>query len=153
MKHMKQRGTLVMTAKRKHNPAGPNDPGPIAEPRRVAKADAEVLDLLRHIDPLNLSFAADYIRKHPPSADAIAWLATCVYKIFMRNEACRRKQTAQAAANARHDQPGGSRDKQQQIREIWKTGKYTSRDICAEQECGALEMSFSTARKALKNIS
>lgn len=62
-----------------------------------------------------------------------------------------RRQTAQIAANARHNQHGGSRDKQQQIREIWATGKYSSRDICAEQECAALGMSFSAARKGLRN--
>ena len=62
-----------------------------------------------------------------------------------------RSQTARDAANARHDQPGGSRDKQRQIREIWASGKYSSRDLCAEQECAALEMSISTARRALNN--
>lgn len=62
-----------------------------------------------------------------------------------------RKQTARKAANARHDQPGGSRDKQQQIREIWATGKYSSRDRCAEEECAALGMSYSAARRALQN--
>jgi hypothetical protein len=62
-----------------------------------------------------------------------------------------RRQTAKAAANTRHDRPGGSRDKQRQIREIWATRKYSSRDICAEEECAALGMSFSAARKALRN--
>lgn len=62
-----------------------------------------------------------------------------------------RKQNAVAAANVLHNKPGGSRDKHQQIRDIWATGKYDSRDLCAEQECAALEMSFSTARKALRN--
>lgn len=62
-----------------------------------------------------------------------------------------RTQTAKAAANARHDQPGGSRDRQRQIREIWASGKYTSRDLCAEQECAALTMSISAARRALIN--
>ena len=62
-----------------------------------------------------------------------------------------RKQTAASAANTRHDQPGGSRDKQRQIREIWASGKYSSRDRCAEEECAALEMSYAAARKALKN--
>jgi hypothetical protein len=61
-----------------------------------------------------------------------------------------RTQNAKAAANARHNQPGGSRDKQRQIREIWATGKYSSRDICAEEEYAALGMSFSAARKALR---
>lgn len=62
-----------------------------------------------------------------------------------------RSQNAQKAANMRHDQPGGSRDKQRQIREIWASKKYSSRDICAEQECAALKMSFTAARNALKN--
>ena len=62
-----------------------------------------------------------------------------------------RTQTAKAAANARHDLPGGSRDKQRQMRELWASGKYTSRDLCAEQECAALNMSISAARRALNN--
>ena len=74
-------------------------------------------------------------RQPPAGVGSVAW----------------RKQTAKAAANARHNQPGGSRDKRRQIREIWATGKYTSRDICAEQECAAPGMSFAAARKALRN--
>ena len=62
-----------------------------------------------------------------------------------------RKNTARNAALTRHSKPGGSRDKQKKIREIWASGKYTSRDRCAEEECAELNMSFSTARKALKN--
>ena len=54
------------------------------------------------------------------------------------------------AADALHNKPGGTRAKQQEIRDIWMTGKYTARDVCAEQECGALNMSFSAARKALR---
>lgn len=54
------------------------------------------------------------------------------------------------AANGRHSKPGGSRDRQQQMRALWASGKYSSRDICAEQECAALGMSFSSARKALR---
>jgi hypothetical protein len=57
---------------------------------------------------------------------------------------------ASAAANALHDRPGGSREKHKRIRELWATGNYDSRDICAEQECAALEMSFASARKALR---
>lgn len=62
-----------------------------------------------------------------------------------------RQKTARVAANARHSKEGGSRDKQSQMKEIWASGKYSSRDICAEQECAALGISFSTARKALRN--
>ena len=62
-----------------------------------------------------------------------------------------RTDVARKAANARHDRPGGSREKQRQIREIWATGKFSSRDRCAEEECAALGMSYSSARKALIN--
>ncbi len=54
------------------------------------------------------------------------------------------------AADIRHSKPGGSREKRQMMIDIWMSGKYTSRDICAEQECDALGMSFSAARKALR---
>jgi hypothetical protein len=57
---------------------------------------------------------------------------------------------ARSAADARHSMPGGSREKRRQIIAAWASGKYSSRDICAEQECAALGMSFSTARKALR---
>ncbi len=61
-----------------------------------------------------------------------------------------RKRQAKVAADARHSKPGGSRDVQEQIRALWATGKYASRDRCAEEECGALGISYSTARKALR---
>ncbi len=62
-----------------------------------------------------------------------------------------RSQNAQTAANALHDKPGGSRDKQNQIRTTWASGKYSSRNVCAEQECAGLNMSYDAARKALTN--
>ena len=55
------------------------------------------------------------------------------------------------AANALHDKPGGSREKIAAIRDLWASGKYSSRDLCAEQECAHLDMSLSAARKALRN--
>ena len=73
---------------------------------------------------------------------------------LLRNYAAQQRKKhldAMNAADALHDQPGGSREKQRLIREAWASGKYTSRDVCAEQECGGLEISFSTARKALRN--
>jgi len=62
-----------------------------------------------------------------------------------------RREIARNAAEVRHNKPGGSRDKKQQIQEIWASGKFTSRDICAEQECASLGMSITTARRALNN--
>jgi hypothetical protein len=56
-----------------------------------------------------------------------------------------------AGANAKHGKPGGSREKRATIRDIWASGKYSTRAICAEQECDGLGMSFVTAQKALRN--
>jgi hypothetical protein len=83
-----------------------------------------------------------------------AKLMQCLPKVFeagqetIKREASNR---AQAAANALHGRPGSSRDKQEQIRAAWASGKYANRDMCAEQECAALNMAFGTARKALRN--
>lgn len=60
-----------------------------------------------------------------------------------------RADNAKHAANVRHSQSGGSRDKSQRIKALWATGNYPSRNACAEQECGNIGMSYSTARKAL----
>lgn len=67
--------------------------------------------------------------------------------------AIRASKSAEGQKNAdlRHSGPGGSREKRDSIRAAWASGKYSSRDICAEQECAALGISFSTARKALRN--
>lgn len=55
---------------------------------------------------------------------------------------------ARFAATKKHEPKNKAKN---QIREIWATGKYSSKDICAEQECAGLGLSFSTARKALRN--
>jgi hypothetical protein len=57
---------------------------------------------------------------------------------------------ARFAANARHDKAGGSREKSKEMRTLWASGKYTSKDICAEEESRALGISFSAARKAIR---
>ena len=62
-----------------------------------------------------------------------------------------RRASGKKAVEARHNQPGGSREKRQRIQDIWASGKYSSRDRCAEEECAALDMSFTAARKALRN--
>ena len=59
--------------------------------------------------------------------------------------------TGKVAANALHDQPGGSRERNASICALWASGKYSDRDRCAEEECAALNMSFSAARRALRN--
>ena len=58
---------------------------------------------------------------------------------------------AKKGADALHNKAGGSREKQKAIRELWASGKFASRGLCAEQECAGLNMSLDAARKALRN--
>ncbi|GEM_PF-3740465 len=61
-----------------------------------------------------------------------------------------KSEKARGAAIARHSSPDGSHAKKDKLQAIWASGKYTSRDACAEQECGYLGVSFSTARRYLR---
>ena len=49
-----------------------------------------------------------------------------------------RKGRGKKAIEARHDQEGGSRDLKAKIRAIYATGKYLTKDLCAEEEYQAL---------------
>jgi len=94
---------------------------------------------------------SDFLKMEPISG--ITLLAVCsTLEKKSKEQAINMLNTKKAvhAINTRHDKPGGSRDLQQQMKDIWATGKYSSRDICVEQECAHLSMSFATARKALR---
>ena len=54
------------------------------------------------------------------------------------------------AIKNRHAKPGGSADKKTEALATWATGKYSNREICAEQECDHLEVSQKTYRNYLK---
>ena len=85
-----------------------------------------------------------YLKDHPPSP---ATLAICL--VLGKEKYLSTK--ARNAANSMHGKPGGYRDKKKEIREIWASGKYTNRDLCALEECDAVGLAYSTARKALVN--
>lgn len=59
--------------------------------------------------------------------------------------------TGKANVEKRHNAEGGAHEKREAIRAAWASGKYSSRDICADEECAGLGISYSTARKALRN--
>ena len=106
--------------------------------------DDEAANLYENLKDKTIADAVEHIEANPPSAGVVTLLW------FVAIE---RSKTENARANAErlHNKPGGSREKQEAIRAIWAKGKYTSRDQCAEQEYADLRMSFSTARKALRN--
>lgn len=104
------------------------------------------------IDILRKFFASAYGLREPGSfSSASGGMLPDVVPVATTTRSSEvRSKIAKAAADARHSRPGGSREKRVQIRELWASGRYTSRDRCAEEECGALGMSFSAARKALR---
>lgn len=100
---------------------------------------AEKISEMLHSEEEGLSSIQDVMNMQPVNALTLAFL--------IRLE---RKHTGKKAVEARHSRSGGSREKKDMIREIWSSGKYSTRDICAEQECAGLGMSYDTARKALR---
>lgn len=63
-----------------------------------------------------------------------------------------RSELARHAANVRHSQKNGAKEKHAKLIEMWRSGKYASKNVCAEEECAALGMSYAAARKALINV-
>lgn len=61
-----------------------------------------------------------------------------------------RARNAKKGAETRHNKPGGSRANRAKMQAIWNSGKYTTKDKCAIEECEELGMSYDTARKALR---
>lgn len=92
-------------------------------------------------------FKEVYRRTREDYSDAMAELE----ELHAKKQTEESRAKAKAMAEARHGKPGGARDKQSAIRAAWASGKYSSRALCAEQECGALGMSFDTARRTLRN--
>lgn len=102
--------------------------------------------LLTKFDATRGSFADwhEYIKNNPPSSLVIGFLILHAVDAY-------KSKRGKIAANALHSKTGGSRENAQRIRQLWASGKYSSRDICAEQESAALGISFAAARKALRN--
>lgn len=136
--------------------------------RRLAEADYENIQLMATIEKHTKDFAAfeDHLLRISGQFEALHSVIKLSDVRIKINEAISsvsramgayegkteyKKQRGKAAIDARHNKPNGARAKQEAIRQIWASGKYSSRDICAEQECAGLGMSFASARKALIN--
>lgn len=117
------------------------------DPQRIEgiwqEARAELL-FEAFINSRDLTEWARYLAENPPSPETLAIALTLGREKYESTK-------GRNAANERHAKPGGSRDKANKIREIWASGKYSNRDLCATEECDHLEMSWSAARRALRN--
>lgn len=117
--------------------------------RRLPDIQREVQNLRAAMEQGVLSWRR-HINEQPPSADAIGFLLISHEDSLKKEAAAQASAKGAHAARKRHSQPGGSDAKREAIRKAWATGKFSSRDACAEQESAALGMSFSTARRHLR---
>ncbi|CAG0946949.1 hypothetical protein ANRL1_03473 [Anaerolineae bacterium] len=62
----------------------------------------------------------------------------------------KKSEQSKKAADARHGQPGGYRDKKKELLDIWGSGKYRSRNDCADNEYRKLGLSRKTTRDHLQ---
>lgn len=119
----------------------------------LQQSDAEHQETIRLLQLCNAKNkdAADHLVDAGNSLSAVpSWLTQAVSAGITVSK-LKASRAGRIAAESRHGKPGQSRSKQDAIRAIWAGGKYSSRDICAEQECAALNMAFGTARRALRN--
>jgi hypothetical protein len=137
----------------------PNDPTwPPLEKALFVKAHVEAVEQEDDVTPIEAqkqwSPVADDLKTAPQAAGPLPPVhpePSRADKDALASIAEWRSRVGKSAAEARHSRPGGSREARAKIREIWASGKYTTRERCAEEESAALGISFSTARKALRN--
>ena len=110
----------------------------------VLRNEQHILDvrLLKLID--------EWEQGQTPSPTGVSPLQTADAKALAdlrskRHAATVHAKKAAAASHAKHYKM------QAEIQAIWHSGKYRTKDECAEQECAHLGMSYSAARKALRN--
>jgi len=133
------------------------------------RVDAVTLALYYACDNGNVSFDGDdpkfdIIRDIRVDPIVIAGLITlakieeAAEVMSLTDEVLRERMSAagRRAVKARHKNPTGEtqqrKDRAEKLVEIWKSGKYSSKDDCAEQEWAGLEFkSFGSARRALRN--
>jgi|ERR1039458_2426333 hypothetical protein len=113
------------------------------------KAQKAARDLLSKYRSMGMSEFRDYIAANPVTDSRVLGQLLIAFEETERRK--RDSLAAKSAAEARHSKRGGSRDKRATMQKLWASGKYDSRDRCAEEEGRALAMSPSAARKALRN--
>ncbi len=126
----------------------------------LAHRTAQLDELNRQTESKILALAGEIVidpESTPEQREEVARISTLIESMeHIKNlgfvkAAYEASHRGKSAVEARHNGPDGARVKQAKIRELWMSGKYSSRDVCAEQECAALNMSFSSARRALRN--
>jgi len=108
-------------------------------------------DLKKFLKKNKLSFPGDIFSNEKETTKTKKYSKNRSLHDFAIGTPEHRKAVARNAALALHSKPGGNHDKATKAREEWASGKYKSRDGCAEEICESLGWSFSATRKALRN--
>ena len=115
----------------------------IADWSKVKNEALMLLEVLHKSD--GFDDVENYLKNNPPSAHLVIHLLL-QHEEQLGSEL--RSNKGRFAAQKKHEKTNAAKEI---MKEFWTSGKYTSRDICAEQEAAGLNLSFSTARKALRN--
>lgn len=75
----------------------------------------------------------------------------CVTAEYRGSQKIERIELAKKAAEVRYEKPDSYHKKGEKIRQIWATGAYKNRNLCAKMECEKIGISYETARKHLRN--
>jgi hypothetical protein len=110
----------------------------------VSRQQAEKISEMIHSEDEGLNSIQDVLEMQPVNALTLAHLVRLERESAAKLEL---KLRAIKGAEARHSE---HRKNAEKMREIWAQGNFDTKDKCAEQECDALGMSFSSARKALR---
>ena len=117
----------------------------------VATQNAEEISTMLHASAHSLSSIQEFINEHPIDALTVVRLIRLERERGVSRIEIEAHKKMSSNGGTKRDEILGHKAKRESIRQLWASGKYTSRDFCAEQECSALNMSFSAARKALRN--
>jgi hypothetical protein len=117
----------------------------------AARKAAEKLSEMLHSEAHGLGSIQEHLDAYPVGALALIRLIG----LERQREAGHLEVQAHRAWSSKGgkatDLNSGAAGKREEIRRLWATGKFKSRDECAEAVSETLGMSFSTARKALRN--
>lgn len=83
--------------------------------------------------------------------DQIKSTAQRVTSEYRASQRIERIELAKKAAEVRYSNPNSYRKKGEKIRQIWASGIYKNRNLCALMECETLGISYETARRHLRN--
>lgn len=118
---------------------------------KVATQNAEEISTMLHASAHSLSSIQEFINEHPIDALTVVRLISLERERGVSRIEIEAHKRMSSKGGTKRDEILGHKAKRESILQLWASGKYTTRDRCAEEECAALNMSYSVARRTLRN--